>query len=225
MTSEERTVLSEALYADDGTELIAPLPAQSLPPFPHHIGPVDVVGSYEFDATIGWWELDDIIEARRTSATPERDAADLAALKVPNGYLFAGWCIDVFPEAGATDEEIAASWDAVYAGLRLKAARELAVRRELRARRIGVDMSLPPRGRRVNGVLRAVRLHSMRCALPGVEEKARELCIAAGSNPDELFILTDAPGVGWERYVRQAMRELGLEDPDLGPEWSEVQGD
>jgi hypothetical protein len=48
-----------------------------------------------------------------------------------------------------------------------------------------------------------------RAYAPGVEEKARELCIEGGENPDtELIDL----GPNWFRWVGQARTTLGLDD-------------
>lgn len=68
---------------------------------------------------------------------------------------------------------------------------------------------------RKSGIARMVERDMRRTALPGVEAKARELCAAAGKDPDRISIITDANGAAWAPYVRQAMALLGYTDADI----------
>ncbi len=122
--------MTNTVPTDDGREL--PLTSADGKLLP--ISPEDIVGPYEARSTITFHEMR-VMRSRRMEMGAATMLADLEALTVPTENLTVGWCIDVF---GAGTEGYAQAVADYYDEIRHGEAAELAVRRELRAKGIGV---------------------------------------------------------------------------------------
>lgn len=127
-----------AIISDDGRVLLDDDPRNYLEFFgTKSVSIVDVVGPYEADSYITTFDL---LRMRDERLRLGEDVAkeDRANFPIPLRNLTANWCIDVFPREHDTEEDIQAQWDAAYEHIMQQAAAELAVRRQLREKRIGI---------------------------------------------------------------------------------------
>lgn len=122
--------MTETLHTDDGREL----PLTSADGKLLAITPEDIVGPYEARSTVTFHRMR-TLRNRRMEADAATVQADLDALKVPTENLTVGWCIDVF---GVGEGGFAKAVADYYAEIRRGEAAELAVRRELRSKGVGV---------------------------------------------------------------------------------------
>jgi hypothetical protein len=129
------------LISDDGKVLLdsGPGGADSNPlQFPRNISPDDVVGGYQADTFITILELLRFRDERLKlgEAVAQQDRANF---HIPLANLTAGWCIDIFPHERETGEQLRATWNNADEQIMRRAAAELAIMRELRDKRIGIE--------------------------------------------------------------------------------------
>jgi len=132
-----------ALTSDDGRLLLEDDPP-GLTSFlgwrdPKHIGPRDVVGHYEAETFISVQELSCLIDARRNcdAIIVSQDRADL---EIPYENIIAGVHIYLPFGPSSPAELIWRYLDGIHENMIRAAAAELAVRRDLRNKRIGIKL-------------------------------------------------------------------------------------
>lgn len=130
------------VISDDGRVLLEDQSESALLPiFPRltEITPADVVGPYEADSYISSSELLRLRDERLAQGE-EVAKEDRARFPIPLSNLVARCCIDVSIGPNETEEAWQAAWDAVYERIMKESAAELAVRRDLRDKRVGVTI-------------------------------------------------------------------------------------
>lgn len=128
------------VISDDGRVLLEDTPEGVLPPVEaKNITPADIVGPFEADTYISTFELWRL-RNERLALGDDVAETDRARFPIPFLNLTAGWCIDVRVSPRAPKAEIEAAWNAAYERIMRQVAAELAVRRELRAKRVGIRL-------------------------------------------------------------------------------------